>query len=312
VAIDIRTAGTPQEREAALRLLSHRLDPTAQEESVSQTLQSAEQGALSFDFLVVAVEADKVLGASWLVVSEDFTGHIFPPEVIEHEHQQLIWDDLAQHIASLLDDSGCWIGQILLHPDEVTQRQRLDDSPFAYLADLQFMSMSFDDETTAISPPTKSVRLEATSYQEGRNETLFVDVMEQTYEGSLDFPEVNEFRTAEEAFHSHRTHSQIQPHCWQVFYHKRRPAGMLLLSPGQDDHWEITYMGVCGSVRGQGIGHAMLSQAIATAKKQGAQGLSLGVDSRNHYAIKLYEAYGFRVRTACHFYAWFPHDEPEV
>lgn len=304
--MEVRVATTLAEREAALRLLSYRLDPLAQAESVTETLHSAEQGHLNFEHLLIAQESGCVYGACWLVVADDLTGHLFAPEVARHEDEELTWQALAEGLVRRLELAGCWIGQILLHPDEVTQQQRLAASPFRYLADLQFMELKLEEWTLPDTEGTSPGRLETTIFQPGRYEKLFVETMQQTYVGSLDFPEVNAFRTAEEAFESHVTHSQIVRGGWLVFHHRRKPAGMLLLSPGQGSHWEITYMGVCPQARGQGIGRAMLEAGISLLKNREAQVLTLGVDSRNHYAISLYERYGFRMKSACRFYAWFP------
>ncbi|HTB34278.1 MAG TPA: GNAT family N-acetyltransferase [bacterium] len=57
----------------------------------------------------------------------------------------------------------------------------------------------------------------------------------------------------------------------------------------------VTDIGVTPSHQRKGVGHALLDQAKAWSRAQGAEELSLSVYAFNHPAASLYEAEGFRV-----------------
>lgn len=55
----------------------------------------------------------------------------------------------------------------------------------------------------------------------------------------------------------------------------------------------IAHLGICSTVQGQGIGTQLIRWAIARAKQQGYQSVSLDVAQSNPQARKLYESLGF-------------------
>ncbi len=304
--MEILPATHQWQQKAALKLLSRRLDPLAQEESIKQTLASAEAGLHNFDhMLVVQNEAHEVLAATWLVISDDLTGHVFPPELRDEDSPQsdAIWMMLTQALIDRITLSKSWIGQILLHPDEVTQKKRLDASPFQWISDLTFLSLALTPESFQSD---SSIPLETIPYQPDVNDDLFIDVMRRSYLASLDFPEVNRYRTAGQAFDSHLSQSQLNPEFWRLCQVQGEPAGMLLLSPASVEDWEVTYLGIAPEFRGQGLGKQFFQQGLKRVWDAGGKRVTLGLDRRNHYAAELYASTGFQQQSACHFYAWFP------
>ena len=59
-------------------------------------------------------------------------------------------------------------------------------------------------------------------------------------------------------------------------------------------HMGWLQMGVRGEYRGQGIGTALLSEALEQARKRGLERVELGVYASNLAAIRLYEKYEFQ------------------
>jgi ribosomal protein S18 acetylase RimI-like enzyme len=77
--------------------------------------------------------------------------------------------------------------------------------------------------------------------------------------------------------------------------HRDRPieAGFML-SQTSRDAWELTYMGVHRSYRGNGLGKVCLAKAIERVARWNGLRLSLAVDARNHVCRDLYKAFGFQ------------------
>ena len=66
----------------------------------------------------------------------------------------------------------------------------------------------------------------------------------------------------------------------------------------------ITQICVTPSVRGTGIGHALLRQSLITLREAGCRSASLTVTAANEDAVALYERVGFRTVKRFPAYVW--------
>ncbi len=134
--------------------------------------------------------------------------------------------------------------------------------------------------------------------------TEFRSVLQATYEGSLDMPELEGARALEDIMASHRAAGRFDPERWQMGYIPGKPgaASVLLMSEvPSHDVWEIVYLGLTPAARGMGLGRAVLRHALELARCHVAQ-IELAVDCRNTPATRLYHSTGFiaRDRRAVH------------
>jgi GNAT superfamily N-acetyltransferase len=107
-------------------------------------------------------------------------------------------------------------------------------------------------------------------------EARFRKVLQETYVGSLDMPELEGIRSLDDVIASHQAAGRFDPSRWRVGSLPGEPetAGVLLLSEVIDrPSWEVAYLGLTPAARGRG--------------------LELAVDDRNHPARKLYDHAGF-------------------
>ena len=70
----------------------------------------------------------------------------------------------------------------------------------------------------------------------------------------------------------------------------------LLDNEAEPDHVYVDALAVAAPYRGHGIGGALLRDAVAWARDQGANQISLDVSVHNSGAQRLYARHGFRVR----------------
>jgi ribosomal protein S18 acetylase RimI-like enzyme len=117
----------------------------------------------------------------------------------------------------------------------------------------------------------------------------------ETYDGTLDCPELAGRRTAEEILAAHRASGVFDPSQWELVELDGYDAGCVLLQrvPGHDA-LEIAYMGVVPKSRGRGVGADLLRRALAKTRASGCARLKVVVDARNAPARGLYERFGFR------------------
>jgi mycothiol synthase len=126
-------------------------------------------------------------------------------------------------------------------------------------------------------------------------EAEFRDVLQATYAGSLDMPELEGIRSLDDVMASHRAAGRFDPSRWKVGTLPGEPdsAAILLLSEVPDrPAWEIAYLGLTPPARGRGLGRSALSYALDLARPNVPR-LELAVDDRNHPARYLYDVAGF-------------------
>jgi ribosomal protein S18 acetylase RimI-like enzyme len=244
---------------------------------------------------------------AWLVVEKrpDESWHFFLPEVVSEEtspqRKQSICRSLLTDLHKDFDSNKGWIAQTLICESK-NDADLLAECGFPELTQLKVLTRVSTDELPAI--PAGNWQFETWTQQ---NDHLFARVIEKTYEGTLDCPELNGRRTGEQTLTSHTQSGNFDPKLWRVYSQGGEDVGIALLSPHSDSTddskegnteqrvWEIVYLGVVASHRGRGLAKRMLADMLQVARKDGADEVMLGVDVRNEPAIRLYEQFGFRL-----------------
>jgi mycothiol synthase len=122
----------------------------------------------------------------------------------------------------------------------------------------------------------------------------FVQLIEQTYQGSLDCAYLNGIRTGDEAIVSHKLSGEFHPDCWSLYTVEGHDAGVAMLNDHPDqDAVELVYIGVAPHARGQGLGRRMLQDCIRDAVGRGRAVMFLAVDCENRFANALYGEFQF-------------------
>lgn len=119
-------------------------------------------------------------------------------------------------------------------------------------------------------------------------------LLEQTYVGTLDCPELDGLRTTADMLEGYGAVGQFLPALWQFAMHAGRDVGCLLVNMHPEvNHAELVYLGLTPQVRGRGWGLALARHAQWLARQQGAERLVLAVDANNAPAVALYRECGF-------------------
>ncbi len=124
---------------------------------------------------------------------------------------------------------------------------------------------------------------------------LFAEVISQTYQNSMDCPELSTIRTLNETIDSHHHAGLFNPDLWYILTIQGHPAGVLLLTPSHNrESLEITYLGIVPAWRGHKLGEALMQQALNQAARLNKKLISLAVDNRNLPALQLYHKFHFK------------------
>ena len=141
--------------------------------------------------------------------------------------------------------------------------------------------------------PPLPAGIELVSYSESLHEAL-LGILSESYEGSLDCPEMNGIRSMEDIFESHRGDQPFDPERWKLVRADGKWIGCLLLSAIERDRLiEISYVALLPAARGKGLGRVLTREAIRYAVSVGYDAVVLAVDARNAPALGMYEDEGF-------------------
>ncbi|MCY2979083.1 MAG: GNAT family N-acetyltransferase [Planctomycetota bacterium] len=123
-------------------------------------------------------------------------------------------------------------------------------------------------------------------------------IIEATYIETLDVPELNGLRNIGNTLEGYastqpRMTQPIIPGTWWVIQDGCVNIGCLLLTPNDDQHCELTYLGLAPSSRGLGHSRAIMDHLDRWVTSHGFERMTLAVDIRNTPAIRLYQSRGF-------------------
>ena len=121
----------------------------------------------------------------------------------------------------------------------------------------------------------------------------FAKIVEQTYVGSLDVPELNGIRSTHNTIEGYASCVKESHLPWWVVVDSGEPIGCLLLCPHQNELVELVYLGLVAQARGKGLGRRILEFVEHWASERGATRVVAAVDQRNTHALHIYKKAGY-------------------
>ena len=120
----------------------------------------------------------------------------------------------------------------------------------------------------------------------------FRSVLLETHKGSLDCPELNGARTADELLAGFA--DPVPGGGWYLVRRDTENVGVVIHADGTEPGMvDITYFGILPAHRRRGEGGRLLAQTLCAFFDAGVRVLTLSVDARNSHALKLYTRHGF-------------------
>ena len=168
--------------------------------------------------------------------------------------------------------------------------------------------LAVDTFETALPCPTKPAIVLSPLEQRSPTETKdFESLVSQTYQGSLDCPNLESYRRTDQILESYRCVGSYAPDLWfsvhladQNDHPKAADAiGCCLLarhtnSESQELVLELVYMGIIPSHRGKGLGKQVMQLISRIGEQHNATRLVLAVDQNNHPALAAYQRFGMK------------------
>jgi mycothiol synthase len=243
---------------------------------------------------MVIEKAGQLVHAGCFVPNEGGATFIFlsSPDRLSRERESLApyCREMLHELVRWSFSEGAKLLQVLIEIEDQSRQELCLACGFSSLTNLIYLYRSRQPSPLVIDPP-KNIRW--VQYDHSTHE-LFKQVIAQTYQDSLDCPELENMRDMEDVICAHKASGEFDRMLWNVLLMNDQPAGVLLLSPLRNsDMMELTYMGLGREYRGQKLGLFLLSKAMRDMDQSALAGLTLAVDQRNHPAHQIYLRFGF-------------------
>jgi GNAT superfamily N-acetyltransferase len=180
------------------------------------------------------------------------------------------------------------LAHTLLETDASCVAEVLKQCGFQHAADLLYLV----SPASAFPATAPGGGLEFLTYDAARHERLGA-IVEQTYAGSLDCPELDKVRSIDDILAGYRSVGAFDQRRWMIVRDGNRDVGCLLLAETEPAAWEVVYFGIVPAARGLGLGLTLLRRAQWMAREAGSVRLTAAVDAANKPAIDAYAAAGF-------------------
>lgn len=252
--------------------------------------ESAGPHAIRLDIVVAAESDGRMVTAVVGAVSPGRSAMVIAP-------QRTASSALLQHAlpAALREscriafDGGLRLLEALVEPEARGLARAMDAAGFRFLTRLLYLNRA-----VTLPPPARRAApdVEWLPYEDA-HEPIFCAALEATYAQTSDCGELVGLRSSVDVLAGHRASGLHDPALWWVARCDGRPAGILLLAGLPDaPALEIVYLGVAQTMRGQGLGDALMDRAVRAARRLRATRLTLAVDRANAPARALYAKWG--------------------
>lgn len=272
------------ESHQALRCLHHGISADQQDALVATLEQLRGQNAAVLENLIVAKNQDQIVAATWVQQAPGNTAIFWPPDFASPATPELM-----RFVDGILNDWGTPLAQMVIGSNAVVDLKALALANFHRLVELDYLSLEQPQADSKWPVSTLYFEPDATKHP-----TRLHEVILQSYEGTLDCPQLNDLRDPADVVASYQAQGNYNAQNWFLVQLDRQDIGVLILADHDDGKvLELVYMGIIPSVRGRALGEEILRHAIRLAANIQAERLVLAVDTQNGPAQSMYRRAGF-------------------
>lgn len=209
------------------------------------------------------------------------------------------------------DQNRVVLAQTLLEPDAHDLITAFEDAGFRRLADLGYLRRSIPSPHRAGARPSRlppGIRVATLADIDPQYQrAVLAQVLEKTYVGTLDCPDLCGLRSVDDVIDSHRAVGVFDPSLWLLVLQdhpadpvsgsrlRGSPEGCMLLSAGSaPDTVELVYLGLSPALRGRGVGDELIAAGLARLAGRPESTIACAVDLANGPALSLYRRAGFK------------------
>lgn len=235
---------------------------------------------------------DEPLGVVWVQPQDGRVANLLTPVVPalagdEAPQADRIAHELLDAAVRVVATGGARLVQALAEADVESVAGWLQCAGFQRVAELLYLVSSPENFPT--SAPVENLEFEPwTAAANSRLEAI----VEQSYVGTRDCPELNGVRQTAEVLAGYRSVGPFDARRWLLARHAGQDIGCLLLVEHPQRIWELAYMGLVPEARGYGWGLDLTRHGQWLARQGGASRFVLAVAASNDPALRTYAAAG--------------------
>ncbi len=280
------------DRSRALSVLYRRMPEILRPRLVADALAEANNGGIDLSGLWIAVKKSKIIGTLLTHALAGRAVAVWPPEIVPIWRRRTVAVTLLKAALKDVEQKGFLVAQALVdHSSPRSARGDLSRGGMPRVTQLIYMART---TATPLPVPPLIPRFLWKSFGP-ETEADFRFVLNKTYDGSLDMPELEGVRSLDDVIAAHKAGGCFDPNHWLVGTLENDPesaAVILLIDQPDRGLWEIAYLGLSPKARGRGLGRVALAHALEIAHPHSPR-LILAVDARNKPAFRLYRKAGF-------------------
>ena len=193
-----------------------------------------------------------------------------------------------------LADADVALAQALLDPSSTEEHRIFEAGGFLKLAQLDYLERPIPRfRSIRPEPLPQDITIES---WDPRNRAEMLNLLERSYEETLDCPGLTGMRRTEDILEGHLAAGVFMPDWWSILKVDGKSQGVLLFNRAADGNTiELVYLGMSRSVRGRGLGRLLLTNGLAGLDNADGRAVVLAVDRANGPAVRLYRRFGFRL-----------------
>ena len=280
---------SPDQEDSALRLCLRGLEQSQFEQQVATFRASIKRQPLSGYRIWGAFRGKELTGSILIQTQPGRSAVVWPPRLTAGEPRETAQQLLARAIADL-PRPGVRMVQVLLPSDVGEDAELLATAGFRHVSDLLYLVCLAGQFPT--HPPCPELRFEPYSPS---LHARFAQLVDATYEDSLDCPAVNGIRNVDDVLQGYRATGDFDPQRWFIVSHQDEDIGCLILTDyPQHATWELIYIGLLSAVRGRGWGVGIIRHAQWLCGQGLRDRLVAAVDTTNEPALRMYATAGFQ------------------
>jgi GNAT superfamily N-acetyltransferase len=234
-----------------------------------------------------ARQGDRVLGLIGAVAQPGGVGLVFPPEVDAADRASLGGLLIASAIERLRR-AGCAFAQLVLTPTNSDWGTDFECKGFRKLTEALMLERSL-----ALPIPPPQADLTARFADIETDVMVLESLIGRINQGARDCPELDRLRTPSQILQGHRAVIEAEGGACRIYRSGADDCGLAVWTVREAEAAaELIFLGVVPDYRGRGHGIAMLIDFLRAAAPD-CRLAQAAVDSRNHYAIRCYNAMKF-------------------
>lgn len=276
-------------RAEALSIVLSDLAPSQRREVTRGLLDTEAPQGLADEPLFIARRGKQICGAAWGQRQAGNYAVFWPPRVVSSQDSRLALP-LAEAVVRELDSTSVELAQSLLADPGTATIDVLQRVGFRHLAELLYMRCEAA-RFPAVQPSSSVLKFKPyATTQRGR----LCQLIEQTYEQTLDCTALNGVRTIDDVVHGYQATGQFAAENWFFVQTQGTDIGVLLLARyPQSEDYELMYLGLVPKARGQGWGKQITRFAQWIVRSRKGLRIVVAVDASNRPAVGVYNATGF-------------------